>query len=300
MTPIGALPARFRRTRVLILGHGDVGSRVAALIKKRARVVATTSNPDRFHELRAAGLTPAWVNLDLPQALNRWSGWAQRVLHTVPPASSGDQDERTRRAVNSMRLRGRARQAVYVSTTGVYGDRRGAWVSETDALQPTTLRARRRVDAERRWRAFMHPWTILRAPGIYALDREGGNPIERIQRGLPVPTAADDVYTSRIHSHDLARACMLALWSRSPYRVIHLADQSGAKLGEYFVALAHAVGLTPPDQITFSEAESRLSPMALSFWLESRRLRTSRMENELKLRLTYPTVFDALAKKNLR
>ncbi len=297
---MGALPARFRRTRVLILGHGDVGGRVAALLNKGARVVATTSNPARLSELRAAGLTPARVNLDLPHELNRWAGWAQRVLHTVPPQSTGAQDERTRRAVRSLRLRGQLRQAVYVSTTGVYGDRQGAWVSETDGLRPTTPRAQRRVDAEGYWRAFMHPWTILRAPGIYALDRAGGDPLDRIQRGVPVPAPADDVYTNRIHSQDLARACVLSLWSRAPYRAIHLADHSQTKLGEFFTALAQATGLRLPDQITMAQAQERLSPMALSFWGESRRLRTTRMSKELRLQLMYPTVFDALDKKNLR
>lgn len=297
IAPMGALPARFRRPRVLILGLGDVGERVAQLIKRRAHVVSTTSNPGRFGELRAAGLTPALVNLDHERALDRWSGWAQRVLHTIPPNADGDADDRTRRVVKSLRLRSRVRQGVYVSTTGVYGDRRGAWVSESDPLQATTPRAQRRVDAERQWRNAMQPWTILRAPGIYAFDREGGNPLERLRRGMPVLTSADDVYTNRIHSLDLARACVLALWSRAPYRAIHLSDQSDAKLGDYFVALAQAAGMPPPQRVSMAQAQETLSPMTLSFWRESRRLRTTRMETELKLRLKYPTVFQALDEK---
>ena len=297
LTPMGALPARFRRTRVLILGCGDVGGRVADLIKKRVRVVATTSNPGRIGELRAAGLTPALVNLDQAHDLSRWSGWTQRVLHTIPPNADGHLDERTRRAVRSLRLRGRVSQGVYVSTTGVYGDRQGAWVRESDALRATTPRAQRRVDAEAQWRAFIPPWTIIRAPGIYALDREGGNPLERLNRGTPVLAEADDVYTNRIHSLDLARACVLALWSRVPYRAVHVCDQSSAKLGDYFVAVAEAAGLPPPQRISLAQAKETLSPMALSFWRESRRLRATRMEQELKLKLKYPSVFHALAEK---
>lgn len=300
MNPLGALPARFRRPRILILGCGHVGERIGQLLRSKAHVVATTTTTDKVASLRQMGLVPAVVDLDCPRSASRWSGWAQRVVHAVPPNASGSVDTRTQRAVQSLSLRGKLRAAVYISTTGVYGNRQGAWVRESQGLSPHTARAIRRADAERRWREHMPRWTVLRAPGIYSLDRSEGNPLERLRRGAPTLLPECDVYTNRIHAQDLARGCCLAIWGRAPYRAIHLADESNSKSGDYLEAIAQAVGLPVPERITLEQARERLTPMTLSFLTESRRLITDRQAKDLKLHLHYPTVFEALAKKSLR
>lgn len=295
-SPLGALPARFRRERVLIVGCGDVGLRVAARLKPRVRRYALTSSPERVPQLRSAGITPLLGNLDRPETLARLAGIATRVVHLAPPPSDAGQqwwrDRRTAVLTQALRRRSRPRSLVYGSTSGVYGDCRGAWVAETRPVAPQTPRAQRRVDAERMLRFFGRGGTrvtILRIPGIYAPDRPGGTPRERLLRGTPVLAAEDDVYTNHIHADDLARACLLALWRGSAQRVLHVSDDSHLRMGDYMDLAADLYGLPRPPRVRRSEAERTLPISLLSFMGESRRLVNTRLKRELRLRLQYPT-----------
>ena len=182
MNLIGARPARFRRLRVLVVGCGDVGQRAARELgaaQGRVRVLALTSSPERVAALRGQGITPLLGNLDQPDSLRRLAGLGQRVLHLAPPPAQDladwRQDPRTRGLLQALARRAPPAALVYGSTSGVYGDCGGAVVPETRPAHPQTARAQRRVDAERRLRA----WgvrsgvqvSILRVPGIYADDR---------------------------------------------------------------------------------------------------------------------------------
>ncbi|MCH8180975.1 MAG: NAD-binding protein [Proteobacteria bacterium] len=298
MTPARtALPSRFRRSRVLIVGCGDVGLRAARLLRPRCRVLALTSSAARVAELRAQGLTPLLGNLDEARTLARLAGLAPRVLHLAPPPSQGRHDPRTARLLQALARRGhgagRWRALVYGSTSGVYGDAQGAWLDETRAPAPQTERGHRRVDAEQRVRRW--GGTILRIPGIYALDRVGGDPRERVRKGTPVLAAADDVFTNHIHADDLARACVLALWRGLPGRVLHVCDDSVLRMGDHFDLVADRCGLPRPPRLSRAEAAAVLSPVQMSFLSESRRLRNARMKAELGLALRYPTVSEGLA-----
>ncbi|WP_239061806.1 SDR family oxidoreductase [Ideonella livida] len=291
-----------RRRTLLVVGCGDVGLRVLQQLQagparaKAWRVLALTSSPGRMAALRQAGAQPVPGNLDRPESLRRLAGLAQAVLHLAPPPAVGAQDPRTRHLLQALR-RGTAPQAaVYGSTTGVYGDAAGAWLDETRTLAPATDRARRRVAAESLWRSAAHrrPGCVLRIPGIYALDREGGDPRDRVRRGAPVLAPQEDVYTNHIHAEDLAQACLAALWRGRPGRVYHVCDDSQRRMGEHFEVVAQACGLPPPPRLTRAQARERLSPVQLSFWAESRRLRNRRLVQELGVRLRYPDVLDAL------
>ncbi|HJV63058.1 MAG TPA: NAD-dependent epimerase/dehydratase family protein, partial [Albitalea sp.] len=193
---------------------------------------------------------------------------------------------------------GTVQRIVYASTTGVYGDCGGERFDETRRVNPGTDRARRRVDAEARlrWhgRASGARVSILRIPGIYARDREGGHPRERLERGTPVLRAEDDVYTNHIHADDLARACVAALVRGLPQRVVHASDDSELKMGDYFDLAADLCGLPRPRRISRDEARQQLSPMAMSFMSESRRLCNDRLKKELRLALRYPTAREGL------
>ena len=298
----GALPARFRRERVLIVGCGDVGLRVARLLPASLQRLATTSSPDRVPALRSAGVRPLVANLDEPGALRRLAGIATRVLHLAPPPSNEladwRLDPRTRALVRALARRSVPATLVYGSTTGVYGDRQGQWTDETTPANPQTPRAWRRVDAEAavHWlgRATGVRTTALRIPGIYAPDRPGGTPRERLLRGTPVLRPEDDVFTNHIHADDLARACVRSLWRARPQRNINVVDDSDLRMGDYFDLAADLYGLPRPPRVARADAVERLPLMLLSFMSESRRLRNERLKRELGLRLQHPTVATGL------
>jgi nucleoside-diphosphate-sugar epimerase len=289
---------RTRRPRLLIVGCGDIGLRVARLLRGRCTLIALTSSPTRFAELRALGIVPVLGDLDDPATLKRLTGLADDVLHLAPPPTHGTTDPRTAHLLQTLARHGRPRRLVYASTSGVYGDAGGARFDETRTVRPATARAQRRVDAEQRVRAFGRGLgtcvTVLRVPGIYAGDRPGGHPRERLSRGTPVLAADDDGYTNHIHADDLARACVAALRCGLPQRVLHVCDDTELKMGVYFDLAADLCGLQRPPRISRAEAQAQLSPQMLSFMSESRRLDNGRMKSELKLVLRYPTVREGL------
>ena len=291
-------PARRKRPVLLIVGCGDVGLRVARLLRGHWRLLGITTSAERKAELRAAGIVPLVADLDAPATLQRAAGLADAVLHLAPPPLQGRSDPRTASLLAALARRGSVRRIVYGSTTGVYGDCGGERFDETRAVAPATDRARRRVDAEQRLRVFGRrtgtPVTILRIPGIYASDRPGGHPRERLARGTPVLAADDDVYTNHIHADDLARACVAALHRGLPQRIVHASDDTELKMGDYFDLAAGLCGLPRPPRITRAQAREQLAPMALSFMSESRRLDNTRLKRDLRLVLRYPTVESGL------
>jgi nucleoside-diphosphate-sugar epimerase len=301
-SPLGALPARFRRERVLIVGCGDIGLRVARLLRPAARLIALTSSVNRVPELRSHGLVPLIGDLDQGSSLARLSGLATRVIHLAPPRSEGDaqwwRDRRTGAFLQALRTRPPPRSFVYASTSGVYGDCAGAWVDETRTIRPQTPRAQRRADAERAVRHFARVTgaraAILRIPGIYAADREGGTPRERLAKGTPVLQPEDDVYTNHIHADDLARSVVRALWRGKTLRAYNVSDDSELKMGDYFDLAADLFGVPRPARVARSTASDQLPLMLLSFMSESRRLRNARLKSELGVRLRYPTAADGL------
>jgi len=303
-SPLGALPARFRRARLLIVGCGDVGLRV---LRERAgaarapRPLALTSSPERVAALRAAGALPLVGDLDQPATLARLAGLAHQVLYLAPPPSGATAapwlDPRSMALARALRRRTLPQVLVYASTSGVYGDCQGAWMDETRPVRPATARAQRRVNAERVWRHLGRAGvrvSILRVPGIYAHDRVGGTPRERLLRGAPVLRPEEDVQTNHIQADDLARACIAALWRGQPQRTYHISDVSDLAMGDYYDLAADLYGLPRPPRVTRAEAAAQLSPMQLSFMGESRRLRNARLTRELRLRLRYPTVREGL------
>lgn len=267
------------------------------------RVIALTSSPARVADLRARGITPLLGNLDDAASLRRLAGLGTRLLHLAPPPSENladwRQDPRTRALRQALMRRSAPQSLVYGSTSGVYGDCQGRRIDETHRLQPTTPRAHRRVDAEVQLRALgratgstVH---ILRIPGIYAGDREGGTPRARLLKGTPVLRPEDDVYTNHVHADDLARACVAALWRGRPQRVTHASDDTELKMGDYFDLAADLYGLPRPPRLARDVATQQLPLMLLSFMGESRRLDNRRLKQELRLRLHHPTVREGLS-----
>jgi nucleoside-diphosphate-sugar epimerase len=280
------------KTRLLIIGCGDVGMRLLPLVRDRFRVFAVTSQESRVAELREAGTIPIVANLDQPASLARLSRLASIIVHLAPPQSEGTRDRRTRNLTAILPDRA---AVVYVSTTGVYGNCDGEHFDETRPVHPQNARAVRRVDGERVLRTWARRsgarLVILRVPGIYAANRL---PLERLQKGTPALSAEDDVYTNHIHADDLARILMAALYRGLPNRVYHAVDDSQMKMGEYFDAVADTFDLPRPPRLARDELQKKVSPVLLSFMSESRRLRNDRIKSELGVSLRYPRVEDAL------
>jgi nucleoside-diphosphate-sugar epimerase len=271
------------------------------LLGKGYRVFALVRDPARCAALRALGATPLLGDLDDRASLARIAGLADAVLHLAPPPNSGVLDTRTRNLLSVLSQgqgQGRSpiRRLVYISTSGVYGDCGGAWVSESHPLHATSARSQRRAEAEKRIRAWAKRnrvnASILRVPGIFAADRL---PLSRLQQGTPGIIDSEDSYTNHIHADDLARISVSALQRGKACRVYHACDDSSLKMGEYFDRVAGAFGLPQVPRISRAEAQRVLSPTLLSFMNESRRLTNLRMKKELKVKLRYPTVADFLA-----
>ena len=299
--PRPVLPRRLRRPRLLIVGCGDVGQRIAGLLGSRWRVLGTARSSTTADELRRLGIQPVTADLDHRRTLARAAGLAHWMLYLAPPPNAGTGDPRLRnwltaygaaRARRPVKARPESRM-VYMSTTGVYGDRAGGWVSETTPVQPTTPRARRRVDAEQQIRKAIKSArpslqaNILRVPGIYAAERL---PEERLRKRLPVADGAGDGYTNHIHADDLARLTVLGLMRMRSGRVFNTVDQSNLTTGEWLDLVADALGLPPPPRVPKPELAQYLTPMMLSFLAESRRINGHRALRELRARLRWPTV----------
>ena len=211
-------------TRILIVGFGDIGERVAKHLVDRYPVSALVRSAERAGVARSLGVDVIHGDLSLPDSMHILAGQADVVFHFAPPPGDGVRDTHTRHLLAALARRPMCkstragmlsrrlpRRLVYVSTTGVYGDCGGDWIDETRLLRPATARARRRVDAERVLRAWGTRLgvavSILRAPGIYAEDRL---PLERLRNGTVALAAEDDVFTNHIHAQDLARAAIAA------------------------------------------------------------------------------------------
>jgi nucleoside-diphosphate-sugar epimerase len=279
--------------RILIVGFGDVAERLVKRYAGQAEFIGMVRRPERAAELRALGVTPYVGDLDAPATLQRLPR-ADGVFHFAPPPGEGRTDRRTAHLLHAL---GRRKPAalVYISTSGVYGDCAGSWVSETRPVAPVNGRAVRRVDAERQLRAWGERQrvqvSILRAPGIYAADRL---PLERIRRGTPALVARDDSYTNHIHADDLARLAWAALFRGRSQRIYHAVDAHPLKMGDWFDSCADAFGLPRPPRVKRDEAEKVLSEALLSFLRESRQLSNARTTKELRLKYRYPTSDDLL------
>lgn len=285
--------------RILVIGCGDIARRAIPLLVPRFRVFALVRRPQAMAAMRALGAVPLQGDLDDRRSLARLAGIADAVLHFAPPLAAGDppsrgdgqntQDIRTRHFLAALgNRRSLPQRLIYLSTTGVYGDCGGALVDETRPCRASSARARRRLDAEHRLRAFGRRCqvsvAVLRAPGIYAADRL---PIERLARGDPVP--ADEIFTGHIHADDLARLAVAALFRARPGRVYNAVDDSRLPVSDYFDLVADACGLPRPPRLP----RAALGPSP--FMKESRRVGSTRLVRELDFRLRYPTVAHGLA-----
>jgi nucleoside-diphosphate-sugar epimerase len=272
---------------VSIVGCGYTGSRLAARWRGTARVVrGFATRVATLHEIAALGALAVKLDLDLPPvAPLDFAG--ELVYYSVPPAPQGNRDERLERLLDS--IRGTPRRIVYLSTTGVYGDRGGATVDEDSPPAPQSARAVRRLAAEnalRTWaQAHAVSWCILRIPGIYG---PGRLPLERLRRLEPAIDPSEATAGNRIHVDDLVSACVAAGTSpRADGRVYNVTDGTEDSATDYLLRVARIGALPAPPLVSRAEAERSFPATSWSFLRESRRVDNRRMLRELGIELAY-------------
>ncbi|MEK9133502.1 MAG: SDR family oxidoreductase, partial [Pseudomonadota bacterium] len=259
---------------MLIIGCGDIGERVARLERSEGRAVAGLVRSEKSaRRLRAAGIQPITVDLDAPASLNNLPVKDAVVYYFAPPPDEGVTDPRMETFVSVMTPSNLPRRIVLISTTGVYGDCHGEWVTEDRPPNPQADRARRRLAAEitlRRWcEASGVPIVILRVPGIYG---PGYLPEERLRSGEPVLREDESPFSNRIHADDLARICIAAARHVHPGLVYNVSDGHPTSMTDFFYRVADVLGIPRPPAITREEARRRLGPGMLSYLAESKRI----------------------------
>jgi nucleoside-diphosphate-sugar epimerase len=271
---------------VSIVGCGYTGLRVAQRWLQAKRFVHGYGNrPETLKAIQDIGAAALPVNLDGPLA--EFDFAEQLVYYTVPPAPHGERDSRLERLLDH--IVGYPARFVYLSTTGVYGNRDGGRVDEDTPPAPTTERAMRRLAAETALRAWADShavsWCILRVPGIYG---PGRLPLERLRRREPAIVPSEATPSNRIHVEDLVTACIAAGTSaRADGRIYNVTDGSEESLTGYLQRVARLGHLPSPPLIARSEAQKTASAMSWSFLSESRRVDNRRMLEELGIALAY-------------
>ena len=256
---------------LLSLGHGYSAQALARrLIPLGWRVIGTTRSAGRAAALAFGGVEPRiWPGTDIGPALAR----ATHLLTSVAPDAAGDPVLRA----EGVRI-GAARHLAwvgYLSTTGVYGDHAGAWVDETTPLTPTTERGRARVQAEAEWAALGLPLHIFRLAGIYG---PGRGPFEKVRDGSARRILRPGQVFSRIHVEDIAQVLAASIAHPNPGAVYNVCDDDPAPPEDVLSHAAALLGLPDPPGVPYAEAE--MSPMARSFYAESKRVRNDRIRNK--------------------
>jgi nucleoside-diphosphate-sugar epimerase len=210
------------------------------------------------------------------------------LLVSVPPGEEGDPVLKCHRD-DLVRLARSLRWAGYLSTTGVYGDARGEWVDETSPLQPITARGRRRLAAETAWRELGLPLHIFRLAGIYG---PGRNPLVSLRDGTAKRIVKQGQIFSRIHVDDVAGVVQASMAKPDPGQAYNVCDDEPCPPQDVVAFAAELLKIPPPPEIAFDDAD--LSPMAKSFYAESKRVSNRRIKDELGYRLIYPTYREGL------
>lgn len=276
---------------LLSLGHGYSARALdRLLIPAGWTVIGTTRSTESAAVLARRGVrTLIWPGDDLGPALAA----ASHLLISVAPDGAGDPvlaalDGAIAAAAPHFDWVG------YLSTTGVYGDHQGGWVDETTPLAPSTARGRARVAAEAAWQALAArtglPLHIFRLAGIYG---PGRGPFEKVKNGSARRIIKPGQYFSRIHVADIARVLAASIARPAAGAIYNVADDDPAPPQDVLSHAAALLGLPPPPEVAFDVAA--MSPMARSFYAESKRVRADRIRHELGVKLAYPSYRDGLA-----
>ena len=258
------------------------------LIAEGWRVAGTCRTEDRRSELAAQGIDSVLFDRERPlsDAASLLTG-TTHLLSSVPPDGQGDP---------VLDIHGPAIAEIsgltwagYLSTTGVYGDSGGDWVTEESPLRPTSARGQRRVAAEGAWlelyRAHGLPVHVFRLAGIYGPGRSALN---RVRSGAAQRIDKPGHLFGRIHVEDIAGVLRASVARPNPGTAYNVCDNEPAAPGDVVAYACELLGVAPPSAVPFEEAAKSMSPMALSFWRDNRRVDNTRIKRELGVALRYP------------
>lgn len=239
-------------------------------------MIGTTRTAEKAATLRASGIEALiWPGADLPFC---------DVSHVLTSVSPGDHGDPVLAANgDALRAAHHLRWVGYLSTTGVYGDHGGAWVDEDTALTPSTQRGLARKEAEAAWAALGLPLHVFRLAGIYG---PGRGPFSKVRSGKARRIIKEGQVFSRTHVEDIAQVLEASILHPNPGRVYNVCDDDPAPPQDVIAYAAELLGRETPAAIPFAEAD--LSPMARSFYAESKRVRNDRIKKELDVSLMYP------------
>ena len=280
----------------LIVGCGYVGRRLGQYLAQQlnatphtpSKVYGVIRNTEKADALKAIGIQPIVLNLDQLDRTSLHAEWCKdsAVFYFAPPPNEGEHDTRLERFLQSLPATPQA--LIQISTTGVYGNTHGEWVTENSPLNPQTARARRRVSAEQ----ISEHWcqqhdvrrVVLRVPAIYGPDRL---PLERIRAGEPVIRKEQSPIINRIHVDDLVNICLTAATNAKLQGVYNVSDGNAMTMTEYIQLVARLAHLPLPKEISLEEAQQKLSPELMSYMNESRRIDNSKLLREFGFKLGY-------------
>ncbi|MFB0991022.1 MAG: SDR family oxidoreductase [Rhodospirillales bacterium] len=183
----------------------------------------------------------------------------------------------------------------YLSTTGVYGNTDGEWVDETSTTNPTSPRSQSRLNAETEWLNLFHennvPVHVFRLPGIYGPGRSA---LDQVQKGRARRIDKPGHKFSRIHVADIANTITQSMACPNPGRIYNVCDNEAAPPAEVTAYACKLLDVPVPNTVPYEIAAQDMSPMALSFWQDNRRVDNTRITSELSVQLKYPTYRDGL------
>jgi nucleoside-diphosphate-sugar epimerase len=278
--------------KLLVFGYGYSAHSIAARLRNAgAEVTATVRSRDKADRLAQTGVVARIFSSDhVDEALRADIAASAAILVSIPP---GPADDPVLAAFSdAIAMASKLRWIGYLSTVGVYGDHDGNWVDETTPTTPATERSRRRAQAEQDWLALGTGHAavqIFRLPGIYG---PGRNQLAQLAAGTARRIVKPGQVFNRIHVEDIAAVVEASLARPRAGAIYNVTDDEPAPPQDVIAFAARLCGVEPPPEIPFATAE--LSPMARSFFSESRRVRNALIRRELGVNLRYPTYRDGL------
>lgn len=280
-------------SRLFSFGLGFSAEVLSARLAAQGWEIAGTSrDAANIERLTAIGYDVVRFTGAFSDELARALHGTTHLLHSIPPGTDGDPVLNA--ASEAIAALPALQWTGYLSTVGVYGDQKGAWVDEETPVAPNSQRTHARVAAETAWLAFGTeigvPVQIFRLAGIYGPGRSA---FDKLKDGTARRIVKPGQVFSRIHVEDIASVLEASIAQPHAGAIYNVADDEPAPPDEVIAHAAELLGVPPPPAVPFEEAD--LSPMARSFYQGTRRIGNKRIKSELGVSLRYPTYRDGLA-----